>query len=133
MSRADAGARPRRSGGRLARSAPDDPAQIFAALGDETRLQIVARLSNGQSRSITQLTHGLGLTRQGVTKHLRVLEEAGLVSSIRVGRESQFAFAPEPFARARSYLDAVSLQWDDALTRLQAFVEKGPSVRHPRR
>ena len=100
-----------------------DPTPVFAALGDATRLRLVTRLSDGRARSITQLTEGLGQTRQGVTKHLRVLEDAGLVSSIRIGRESQFAFVPEPFAQARSYLDAVSTQWDDALGRLQDFVE----------
>ena len=112
-----------------ARPAPATAAPIFAALGDATRLQIVARLSDGQARSITRLTDGLGLTRQGVTKHLRVLQDAGLVSSIRVGRESQFAFAPAPLAQARSYLETVSLQWDDALARLQHFVESGPRGR----
>jgi DNA-binding transcriptional ArsR family regulator len=85
----------------------------------------VARLSAGQSRSIAQLKDGLSLTRQGVTKHLRVLEQAGLVSSIRVGRESHFTFRPEPIGQARTYLDTVSLQWDEALSRLQRFVEAG--------
>lgn len=99
------------------------PAPVFAALGDATRLELVSRLSDGQSRSIAQLTDGLSLTRQGVTKHLRVLEQAGLVSSIRVGRESQFTFKPEPIGQARSYLETVSMQWDDALSRLRRFVE----------
>jgi DNA-binding transcriptional ArsR family regulator len=110
-----------------------DPAPVFAALGDATRLRLVTRLSDGEPRSITQLTGGLGLTRQGVTKHLRVLEEAGLVSSIRIGRESRFAFTPEPVARARSYLDTVSLQWDDALGRLQHFVEGEPDMEQARK
>ena len=110
------------------------PAPVFAALGDPTRLELVARLSDGQARSITQLTDGLGQTRQGITKHLRVLEQAGLVSSIRIGRESQFAFRPEPISQARSYLDAVSMQWDDALGRLRRFVEEGhPAPRRRRR
>jgi len=100
-----------------------DFAPVFAALGDSNRLRLITRLSDGQPRSITQLTGGLGLTRQGVTKHLRVLEEAGLVSSIRAGRESQFALQPEPVAQARTYLETVSMQWDDALGRLQRFVE----------
>jgi DNA-binding transcriptional ArsR family regulator len=108
-----------------------DPAPVFAALGDPTRLELVTRLSDGQARSITQLTDGLGQTRQGVTKHLRVLEQAGLVSSIRIGRESQFAFRPEPIGQARSFLDAVAMQWDDALGRLQRFVEA--EQRPPRR
>jgi len=101
------------------------PAPVFAALGDATRLELVARLSSGRPRSISQLSGGLSLTRQGVTKHLKVLEQAGLVQSIRVGRESHFTFRPEPIGRARTYLDAVSVQWDDALSRLKRFVEAG--------
>ncbi len=99
------------------------PAPVFAALGDATRLELVARLGDGQAHSIAQLTDGLSLTRQGVTKHLRVLEQAGLVKSSRVGRENQFSFAPEPIKLARSYLDTVAEQWDSALSRLKAFVE----------
>ena len=104
-------------------TAPADPAPVFAALGDATRLALVARLSDGQPRSITQLTDGLDLTRQGVTKHLRVLQQAGIVASERVGRESRFAFTPAPIDEVRSYLDRVSRQWDAALGRLKAFVE----------
>ena len=100
-----------------------DPAPVFAALGDATRLALVTRLSDGQTRSISQLTGGLNLTRQGVTKHLRVLELAGIVCSSRVGRESQFTFVPAPIEEVKSYLDTVSEQWDDALTRLRSFVE----------
>ncbi len=100
-----------------------DPAPVFAALGDATRLELVSRLNDGQTRSIAQLTDGLRLTRQGVTKHLRVLERAGIVSSSRVGRENQFTYVPEPIQHVRSYLDTVSVQWDDALSRLKTFVE----------
>lgn len=100
-----------------------DPAHVFAALGDVTRLALVSRLSDGRPHSIAQLTDGLRLTRQGVTKHLRVLEQAGIVASERVGRESRFVFTPEPISGARMYLDRVSEQWDDALMRLKAFVE----------
>lgn len=102
---------------------PDDPAHVFAALGDATRLELVARLNDGQARSIVQLSDGLSLSRQGVTKHLRVLEQAGIVSSSRVGRESLFTFTPDPIRYARSYLEKVSMQWDDALTRLKSYVE----------
>jgi DNA-binding transcriptional ArsR family regulator len=101
-----------------------DPAPVFAALGDATRLALVSRLSDGQARSITHLSGGLGLARQGVTKHLRVLEQAGLVDSIRVGRESRYAFKPQSIGAVRSYLDAISLHWDDALSRLKDFVEE---------
>ena len=100
-----------------------DPAPVFAALGDRTRLALLARLSDGGTRSIAALSADSRLTRQAVTKHLRVLESAGLVRSVRVGRESRFAFRPEPVAAARSYLEGVSAQWDEALSRLRALVE----------
>jgi DNA-binding transcriptional ArsR family regulator len=101
-----------------------DPAPVFAALGDKTRLALIARLSDGQSRSIAALSADTNLTRQAVTKHLRVLENTGLVDSTRKGRESHYAFRSEPIAELRAYLDGVSQQWDDALARLRRFVEK---------
>jgi DNA-binding transcriptional ArsR family regulator len=94
-------------------------ASVFAALGDETRLAVLARLSKGERQSIARLTDGTNLSRQAVTKHLRVLEGAGVVRSVRVGRESLFELEPEPLADARDYLDRVSQQWDDALARLE--------------
>jgi DNA-binding transcriptional ArsR family regulator len=106
------------------RPPPHDAAAVFAALGDETRLFLIARLSDGRPCSIAQLTVGSELTRQAVTKHLRVLETARLVRSVREGRESRFELDPEPIASAREYLDGVSEQWDQALARLKAFVER---------
>ena len=100
-----------------------NPAPVFAALGDATRLKLVGRLVDGEPRSIAQLADGLDLTRQGVTKHLRVLQRAGIVRAKSVGRESQFTYVPEPVERVRSYLETVSAQWDDALASAQAFVE----------
>ncbi len=97
---------------------------IFAALGDETRLSIVAKLSAGKPRSIAQLTEGSKLTRQAITKHLRVLEQAQIVHSVRTGRESMFEFDPRPIEECRRYLDVVSEQWDLTLSRLKAFVER---------
>ncbi len=101
-----------------------DPAPIFAALGDATRLSLVARLSEGAPRSISQLTEGSNLTRQAITKHLKVLEGAGVVRGIRIGREQQFEFNPQPIDELKAYLEGVSRQWDDALGRLKAFVER---------
>jgi DNA-binding transcriptional ArsR family regulator len=98
-------------------------APVFAALGDETRLSLVAKLCGGQPYSISQLTRGSRLTRQAITKHLRVLERAGIVHSVRRGRESRFEFDPEPIAGIKEYLDFVSEQWDQAFSRLKAFVE----------
>ena len=100
-------------------------AAVFAALGDETRLSLIGRLSSGPPQSISRLSDGSVLTRQAITKHLRVLEAAGVVHSVRAGRESLFALRPEPLRDLQSYLGRVSDQWDDALGRLKAFVEKG--------
>ena len=96
---------------------------MFAALSDETRLSLVAALASGRTRSITELTAGSRLTRQAITKHLRVLEGVGLVRSNRFGRESLFELDPAPLAELRAYLERVSEQWDQALARLKAFVE----------
>jgi DNA-binding transcriptional ArsR family regulator len=98
-------------------------ALVFAALGDETRLALVAKLCDRQPYSISQLTRGSKLTRQAITKHLRVLESAGIVHNIRAGRESRFEFDPEPIVGIKEYLDFVSEQWDQALSRLRSFVE----------
>jgi DNA-binding transcriptional ArsR family regulator len=103
---------------------PATYAPIFAALGDETRLRLVAELSHGEPRSIAQLTEGTHLTRQAVTKHLRVLEGARLVRHVRSGRERLFELDPTPIRAVRDYADVVSMQWDAALNRLKAFVER---------
>lgn len=100
------------------------PAVLFAALGDETRLTLVARLAAGKAESITELTRHSRLTRQAITKHLRVLERAGMVRCIRAGRESRFALDPQPLGTIDEYVRRVSREWDAALGRLRAFVEK---------
>ena len=98
-------------------------ASVFAALGDETRLSLVAKLCRGQARSISQLREGSKLTRQAITKHLRVLERVKIVHSVRMGRESRFEFDPQAIEGIKEYLDFVSEQWDQALSRLKSFVE----------
>jgi DNA-binding transcriptional ArsR family regulator len=96
---------------------------VFAALGDDTRLTLLAKLARGQPCSISRLTEGSELTRQAITKHLRVLESAGVVRSVRSGRESRFAFNAPAIVSVRQYLDFVSEQWDEALSRLKALVD----------
>jgi DNA-binding transcriptional ArsR family regulator len=99
-------------------------ASIFAALGDETRLRLIAVLCAGSAMSIAQLTEGKEMTRQSVTQHLQVLANAGLVHDVKVGRERLWAFEPARLDEARRALDAVSQQWDQALARLKAMVER---------
>lgn len=98
-------------------------ASVFAALGDATRHELVFRLGDWKPHSIGQLTDGLQLTRQGVTKHLQVLKHAGLVSCRRIGRENCFTLRPGPIAKARDYLTRASARWDEAIERLRASVE----------
>ena len=100
-----------------------NPAPIFAALGDATRLHLLVRLSDGRQHSIGQLSTGLELSRQGVTKHLQVMEEVGLVVSTRIGRENRFHYVPESMAPVQTYLQQVSQQWDEAIERLKTLVE----------
>jgi DNA-binding transcriptional ArsR family regulator len=110
---------PRRGSLELEKSAP-----IFGALGDPTRLRLVARLSRGGPQSITGLTRGTSITRQGIAKHLRVLAAAGLVRGTRTGRESRWTLDPKRLDIAQRYLDHVSRGWDSALERLKVFVEE---------
>ncbi len=99
-------------------------APVFAALGDATRLGLVARLSTGGPRSITALTAGSAVTRQAITKHLNVLAGAGLVRHRRRGRERIWEFDTTKLDEARRCLDEISRQWDSALERLRKYVEE---------
>ncbi len=98
-------------------------APVFAALGDPTRLRLVAALCAGSALSIAQLTAGTAITRQAVTKHLEVLADAGLVRDIRHGRERRWELEPSKLDEARRSLEAIARQWDQALARLKKFVE----------
>ncbi len=112
------------SPGSTARYKTSRTAPMFAALGDEKRLAIVARLCSHGPLSITRLTAGSAVTRQAVTKHLNVLSRAGLVRGVRRGRERIWQIEPAQMQAARIYLEHVSKQWDEVLSRLQKFVEE---------
>ncbi len=98
-------------------------APIFAALGDETRLRLVARLCEQSPSSISELTDGHPITRQAITKHLQVLESVGVVRGEMAGRVRLFELNPKPLLQAKDYLSLVSSQWDEALDRLKTHVE----------
>jgi DNA-binding transcriptional ArsR family regulator len=104
-----------------------DSAHVFAALGDETRLRLVAQLCSGVARSIAQLTSGAGMTRQAVTKHLDVLAGAGLVHDVWRGRERLWEFDPRRLEEVRRSLELISQQWDHALAQLKKAVERDSS------
>ena len=98
-------------------------ATVFAALGDETRLRLISHLCECGPASITGLTAGSKVTRQAITKHLQVMERAGLVRSSRHGRESLWQLEHRRLEYARRHLDVISKRWDDALGRLRSLVE----------
>src|SRR4051812_34020762 len=102
---------------------PRNSAPLFAALGDETRLCLIAALCSGGAVSIAQLTSGTDITRQAVTKHLHVLADAGLVRDIKVGRERRWEFVPTRLEEARRSLELIARHWDHALERLRITVE----------
>jgi DNA-binding transcriptional ArsR family regulator len=109
----------RTSAAKVAAAAP-----VFAALGDRTRLHIVARLCGEGPLSIVRLAEGAAVSRQAITKHLQVLEEAGIARSSRAGRESIWELRTKRLLAVQRYLDQISQQWDAALARLRTFVEE---------
>ena len=102
-------------------------APVFAALGDETRLRLVAALCDGQPKSIAQLAAGTPISRQAVTKHLQVLSRAGLVRGMKSGRERLWEFEAARLEKARHSLGLIAEQWDQALNRLKHMVENPPA------
>lgn len=112
----------KRSTRKAARSRQAAP--VFAALGDPTRLALVSRLCEQGPLSIARLTEGAEVTRQAVTKHVRALEEAGLVRESRMGRERVWELRGARLEEVKRYLEAISAQWDGALSRLRAVVER---------
>ena len=112
--------------GARARAVRTESAPLFAALGDRTRLELIARLSAHGPQSITGLTRGLTLSRQAITKHLRVLDEVGLVRSAAVGRENRWTATPQRLDLARRYLDLVAARWDDKLQALARHLAETP-------
>lgn len=99
---------------------------MFAALGDRTRLEMVARLCAEGPMSTMQLGAGSEMSRQAISKHLQVLADVGLVRAVRRGREAIWRIEPDQLHQARAYLDEISRQWDQALESLKSFVESTP-------
>jgi DNA-binding transcriptional ArsR family regulator len=115
---------PARPEDRIGVAGIEGAASLFAALGDETRLRLVARLGTDGPLSITRLTVGSAVTRQAITKHLTVLAGAGLVHDVYRGRERIWALDKDRLAEAQVYLDQISQQWDEALDRLRKLIEE---------
>jgi DNA-binding transcriptional ArsR family regulator len=113
-----------RRSSRAEAAAFENTAPVFAALGDHTRLRLVARLGREGPLSISRLTDGTDVTRQAVAKHLRVLADVGLARGQRQGREQLWQLEAAPLEEARRSLERISQRWDEALQRLKAAVEE---------
>lgn len=125
MSASSAPDRSRAGGSAVADAAANESlAHVFAALGDPTRLKLVEVLCAGGAFSISHLTQTTDISRQGVTKHLNVLSEAGVVRDVKMGRERLWQLEPARIDDARRTLESIGREWEQALGRLKSFVEK---------
>ncbi|WP_119067007.1 ArsR/SmtB family transcription factor [Aggregatilinea lenta] len=101
---------------------PNSP--VFAALSDPTRRHLLVTLAEASPRTATQLAEVYPITRQGILKHLHVLEEAGLVAVAQQGREKRYTLTPEPLSDLERWIEDLNALWDARLRRLKALVEE---------
>lgn len=99
-------------------------AELFHALGDPTRLEIVQRLSTGASHTISTVSQGLEMSRQGIRKHLQVLAEAKIIRLEPKGRDTQVALEKQALEQAKAFIAELELQWDKRLESLRHFVDE---------
>ena len=97
--------------------------RIFAALADPTRLNLVVNLAENSPKTATQLAEEYPITRQGVLKHLHILEEAGLVAAHQKGREKLYSLTPEPLSNIDEWIKKINTKWDERLLRLKTLLE----------
>jgi DNA-binding transcriptional ArsR family regulator len=96
---------------------------LFVALADETRRAILARLSSGEAR-VTEVAAPFDISLNSVSKHIRILERAGLVARRRAGREHVLHLEPRPLAEASDWLQSRQRAWTGRLQRLQALLDE---------
>jgi len=96
---------------------------VFGALADPTRRQLLVNLAENSPRTATQLAREYPITRQGILKHLNILEDAGLVTVRQDGRDKLYTLTPEPLGNIDEWIKQISAKWDERLLRLKAFIE----------
>ena len=99
----------------------DEP--IFAALADPMRRKLLVNLAENSPKTATQLAQEYPITRQGILKHLDILEDAGLVAVYQKGREKRYTLTPEPLTELDMWIKTLNDKWDARLHRLKAFIE----------
>jgi ArsR family transcriptional regulator, cadmium/lead-responsive transcriptional repressor len=115
---------PAGTGGRLLSGLDERAGAVFAALADPTRREIAKLLAERGPLTPTELAGCLPVTRQAITKHLAALEEAGLASSSRSGRETRYRLTPRPFEAAALWMAALGAEWDERLEALRSLLER---------
>ncbi|MCB9455345.1 MAG: helix-turn-helix transcriptional regulator [Anaerolineaceae bacterium] len=101
----------------------NDVQNVFVALADPARRKIIETLTEVGAKTATQLVPGLEMTRQGVTKHLNILADAGLVTIYQRGRDKYYVLTPEPLEEATLWISAIAARWDERLEALRQFLE----------
>jgi DNA-binding transcriptional ArsR family regulator len=101
-----------------------DEQSLFAALADPVRRDLLVNLAEHSPRTATQLAEEYPITRQGILKHLTILESAGLVAIHQLGREKRYTLTPEPLAEIDQWIDKIGAKWDERLLRLKTFLEQ---------
>ena len=96
---------------------------IFTALADPMRRKLLLNLAENSPKTATQFAEEYPITRQGILKHLNILEEAGLVTVYQRGREKRYALTPEPLNEVEQWIKEIGDKWDERLLRLKAFIE----------
>ena len=107
---------------------PEREGQVFAALADSTRRKLLSTLAEGTPKTATQLAEGFPITRQGILKHLDILEDAGLVHVQPKGREKRYSLLPEPLHSVSSWIAAIGAKWDERLQRLKDLIESDEEI-----
>jgi DNA-binding transcriptional ArsR family regulator len=102
-------------------------ATIFTALADPVRRDLVTNLAENSPRTATQLAAEYPITRQGILKHLHILEDAGLVAVHQQGREKRYTLTPAPLGELDQWIKDIGAKWDARLLRLKLFVESEES------
>lgn len=96
--------------------------RVFAALSDPTRRQLVETLAQRENSTATELANLVPMTRQGVTKHLKILAGAELVQARKVGRETLYSLNPAPLAQTTLWIADITAQWDRRLQKLSDYL-----------
>jgi DNA-binding transcriptional ArsR family regulator len=107
----------------MSRQTYEHEQSLFAALADPMRRSLLVNLAEHSPRTATQLAEDYPITRQGILKHLTILESAGLVAVHQAGREKRYTLTPEPLEELDQWIDDIGAKWEERLLRLKILLE----------